>query len=103
MNLCRGKTAKLKDLFPIESDCGLNAQLLNLNFLTSFKAQLRSMFLLEIYLEQYHRFSFTKICYIKQSSSHFSQIQLCYIHDPACARKIIISKGMAVCSSTPVF
>ena len=25
------------------------------------------MFLLEIYLEQYHRFSFTKICYIKQS------------------------------------
>ena len=24
------------------------------------------MFLLEIYLEQYHRFSFTKICYIKQ-------------------------------------
>ena len=25
------------------------------------------MFLLEIYLEQYHRFSFTEICYIKQS------------------------------------
>ena len=25
------------------------------------------MFLLEIYLEQYHRFSFTKICYITQS------------------------------------
>ena len=24
------------------------------------------MFPLEIYLEQYHRFSFTKICYIKQ-------------------------------------
>ena len=38
MNLCSGKTAKLKDLFPIERDCGLNAQLLNLNFLTSFKA-----------------------------------------------------------------
>ena len=37
MNLCSGKTAKLKDLFPIERDCGLNAQLLNLNFLT-FKA-----------------------------------------------------------------
>ena len=27
MNLCSGKTAKLKDLFPIERDCGLNAQL----------------------------------------------------------------------------
>ena len=27
MNLCSGKTAKLKDLFPIESDYGLNAQL----------------------------------------------------------------------------
>ena len=27
MNLCIGKTAKLKDLFPIERDCGLNAQL----------------------------------------------------------------------------
>ena len=27
MNLCSGKTAKLKDLFPFESDCGLNAQL----------------------------------------------------------------------------
>ena len=27
MNLCGGKTAKLKDLFPIERDCGLNAQL----------------------------------------------------------------------------
>ena len=38
MTLCSGKTAKLKDLFPIERDCGLNAQLLNLNFLTSFKA-----------------------------------------------------------------
>ena len=38
MNLCSGKTAKLKDLFLIERDCGLNAQLLNLNFLTSFKA-----------------------------------------------------------------
>ena len=25
------------------------------------------MFLLEIYLEQYHRLSFTKICYFKQS------------------------------------
>ena len=25
MNLCSGKTAKLKDLFPIERDCGLNA------------------------------------------------------------------------------
>ena len=27
MNLCSGKTAKLKDLFPIERDSGLNAQL----------------------------------------------------------------------------
>ena len=27
MHLCSGKTAKLKDLFPIERDCGLNAQL----------------------------------------------------------------------------
>ena len=27
MNLCSGKTAKLKNLFPIEKDCGLNAQL----------------------------------------------------------------------------
>ena len=27
MNLRSGKTAKLKDLFPIERDCGLNAQL----------------------------------------------------------------------------
>ena len=36
-------------------------------------------------------------------NSHFSQIQLCYIHYPACVRKIIISKGMAVCSSTSVF
>ena len=38
MNLCSGKTAKLKDLFPIERDFGLHAQLLSLNFLTSFKA-----------------------------------------------------------------
>ena len=27
MNLCSGKTAKLKDLFPIDRDYGLNAQL----------------------------------------------------------------------------
>ena len=27
MNLCSGKTAKLKDLFLIERDCDLNAQL----------------------------------------------------------------------------
>ena len=27
MNLCSGKTAKLKDLFPVETHCGLNAQL----------------------------------------------------------------------------
>ena len=27
MNLCSGKTVNLKDLFPIERDCGLNAQL----------------------------------------------------------------------------
>ena len=26
MNLCSGKTAKLKDLFPVEIDCDLNAQ-----------------------------------------------------------------------------
>ena len=38
MNLCSGKTAKLKDLFPIERDCGLNAQLYKSEFLTSFKA-----------------------------------------------------------------
>ena len=25
------------------------------------------MFLLEIYIDQYHKFSFTKICYIEQS------------------------------------
>ena len=37
MNLCSGKTAKL------------------------IRAQLRSMSLLEIYLEQYHSFSFTKV------------------------------------------
>ena len=27
MYLCSGKTAKLKDLFPTERDCGLHAQL----------------------------------------------------------------------------
>ena len=27
MNLCSGKTAKLKDLLPAKRDCGLNAQL----------------------------------------------------------------------------
>ena len=27
MNLCSSKIAKLKDLFPIERDCGLNVQL----------------------------------------------------------------------------
>ena len=27
MNLCSGKTVKLKDLFPTERDCGLNALL----------------------------------------------------------------------------
>ena len=27
MNLCSGKIAKLKDSFPIERGCGLNAQL----------------------------------------------------------------------------
>ena len=27
MNLCSGKTPKLKDVFPIERDCGLKAQL----------------------------------------------------------------------------
>ena len=27
MLLCNGKTAKLKEFFPIERDCGLNAQL----------------------------------------------------------------------------
>ena len=37
MNLCSGKTAKLKDLFPIERDCGLMPSY-NLNILTSFKA-----------------------------------------------------------------
>ena len=38
MNLCSGKTAKLKDLFPIQKDCGLNAHLYQSEFLTSFKA-----------------------------------------------------------------
>ena len=38
MHLCSGKTVKLKDLFPIERDCGLNAQIYYMNFLTSFKA-----------------------------------------------------------------
>ena len=38
MNLCSGKTAKLKDLFPIQKDCGLNAQLYQSELLTSFKA-----------------------------------------------------------------
>ena len=36
MNLCRGKTAKLKDLFPIERDCGLNAQLYKSEFSNFF-------------------------------------------------------------------
>ena len=36
-------------------------------------------------------------------NSHFSQIQLCYIHYPACVGKIIIAKGMDAYSSTPVF
>ena len=37
MNLCSGKTAKLKDLFPIERDVALMPSYINLNFLTSFK------------------------------------------------------------------
>ena len=36
MNLCSGKTAKLKDLFPIERDCGLNAQLYKSEFSNFF-------------------------------------------------------------------
>ena len=36
MNLCSGKTAKLKDLFPIERDNGLNAQLLKSEFSNFF-------------------------------------------------------------------
>ena len=36
MNLCSGKTAKLKDLFPIERDCGLNAQLYKYEFSNFF-------------------------------------------------------------------
>ena len=36
MNLCSGKTAKLKDLFPIERDCGLNAQLFRSEFSNFF-------------------------------------------------------------------
>ena len=36
MNLCSGKTAKLKDLFPIERDCGLNAQLYKSEFSNLF-------------------------------------------------------------------
>ena len=39
MNLCSGKTAKLKDLFPIERETvALMPSYINLNFLTSFKA-----------------------------------------------------------------
>ena len=38
MNLCSGKTAKLKDLFPIERDTvALMPSYINLNFLTSFE------------------------------------------------------------------
>ena len=59
------------------------------------------MFLLEIYLEQYHRFSFSKICDIKQSL--FTDTVVLHTLPSMCVRKIIISKGMAVCSSTPVF
>ena len=36
MNMCSGKTAKLKDLFPIERDCGLNAQLYKSEFSNFF-------------------------------------------------------------------
>ena len=36
MNLCCGKTAKLKDIFPIERDCGLNAQLYKSEFSNFF-------------------------------------------------------------------
>ena len=38
MNLCSGKTAKLKDLFPTERDTvALMPSYINLNFLTSFE------------------------------------------------------------------
>ena len=58
------------------------------------------MFLLEIYLKQYHRFSFTKICYIKQSLFTDTVV----LHTlPSMSKKIIISKDIAVFSSTPVF
>ena len=36
MNLCSSKTAKLKDVFPIERDCGLNAQLYKSEFSNFF-------------------------------------------------------------------
>ena len=36
MNLSSGKTAKLKDLFPIGRDCGLNAQLYKSEFSSFF-------------------------------------------------------------------
>ena len=36
MNLCRGKTAKLKDLVPIERDYGRNAQLYKSDFSNFF-------------------------------------------------------------------
>ena len=36
MNLCSSKTAKLKDIFPIERDCGLNAQLYKSEFSNFF-------------------------------------------------------------------
>ena len=38
MNLCSGEAAKLKDLFPIQRDCGLNAQLYKSEFSNLFKA-----------------------------------------------------------------
>ena len=59
-----------------------------------------SLDILEIYLEQCHLFFFTRSAIL---NSYFSQIQLCYIHCPACARNIIISKGMTVYSSTKYF
>ena len=64
------------------------------------------MFLLEIYLEQYHRFSFTKIYCLKQSL--FTDTFVLHKLPSTCKKKKKkkkkkIPKGMAVYSSTPVF
>ena len=56
MNLCSGKTAKLKDLFPIERDCGLNAQL--------YKSEFSNFFLSIIKVNVSSGYLFKTISYI---------------------------------------